>query len=228
MNPHLHAFYGGTFDPVHNGHLAVARNARDVLSANVHLMPAADPPHKGPTHADAMQRASMLELAVAGEHGLVVDIRELLREGPSYTIDTLHDIRGELGSEAPVALLLGADSFRGLPSWKSWRELFEHTHFVVADRAGSHIEDALPQELAGHVADRWAISADALQRAPSGLVYKLEQPLRPESASDIRHRIAVGEPWRECVPHAVAEFIIQTSLYASGPHAKKAITPAPL
>lgn len=76
MNAHLHVFYGGTFDPVHNGHLAVARNARDALSANVYLMPAADPPHKGATHADAMQRATMLELATAGEHGLVVDIRE--------------------------------------------------------------------------------------------------------------------------------------------------------
>lgn len=223
MNPHLHVFYGGTFDPVHNGHLAVARNTRDALSANVHLMPAADPPHKGSTHADAMQRASMLELAAAGEHGLVVDIRELRREGPSYTIDTLHDIRGELGGEVPIALLLGADSFRGLPSWKSWRELFDHTHFVVAERAGNHIEDVLSYELAECVADRWTASVEALQQAPAGLVYRLEQPLRPESASDIRHRIATRQRWQDHVPPAVAEFIIQSDLYS-----RQVVTPAPL
>lgn len=223
MNPHLHVFHGGTFDPVHNGHLAVARNARDALAASVHLMPAADPPHKGPTHADAMQRASMLELAVAGEHGLVVDIRELRREGPSYTIDTLHDIRAELGDDIPIALLLGADSFRGLSSWKSWRELFKHAHFVVAERAGHHVEDLLPQELAESVAHRWAASANELQQTAAGRIFKLEQPLRPESASAIRHRIANGEPWRESVPPPVAEFIIQTGLYI-----KPAVTPASL
>lgn len=223
MNPHLHIFYGGTFDPVHNGHLAVARHARDTLSANVHLMPAADPPHKGPTHADAMQRASMLELASAGEPGLVVDIRELRRQGPSYTIDTLHDIRGELGGDVPIALLLGTDSFRGLPSWKSWRELFDHTHFVVAERAGDHIEDVLPSELAECLADRWTASVETLQQVPAGHVYRLEQPLRPESASDIRHRIALHQPWQDRVPPAVAEFIIQWDLYSG-----QAVTPAPL
>jgi len=223
MSPHLHVFYGGTFDPVHDGHLAVARNARDALSASVHLMPAADPPHKGPTQADAMQRASMLELAVAGEHGLVVDIRELRREGPSYTIDTLHDIRAELGDDIPIALLLGADSFRGLPSWKSWRELFLHAHFVVAEREGHHVEDLLPQELAVSVAHRWTASANELQQIAAGRVFKLEQPLRPESASAIRHRIANGEPWREGVPPSVAEFIIQSGLYI-----KPAITSASL
>src|SRR5690606_35823375 len=93
--------YGGTFDPVHNGHLAVARSARDALRAEVALLPAHDPPHKGPTRADAQQRAAMLELAVAGESGLHVDRRELLREGPSYTVDTLGELREELGADAP-------------------------------------------------------------------------------------------------------------------------------
>src|SRR5688572_722316 len=92
--------YGGTFDPVHTGHLAIARAVRDALHADVHLLPAADPPHKGATHADAAQRARMLELAVGDRHtddgrGLVVDRRELQRAGPSYTIDTLHELRAE-------------------------------------------------------------------------------------------------------------------------------------
>lgn len=85
--------YGGTFDPVHEGHLAVARSARDALDADVALVPARDPPHKGPTRADAAQRARMLELAVAGEAGLSVDLRELHREGPSYTFASLGELR---------------------------------------------------------------------------------------------------------------------------------------
>ena len=86
--------YGGTFDPVHEGHLAVARSARDALDADVALVPARDPPHKGPTRADAAQRARMLELAVAGEAGLSVDLRELHREGPSYTFASLGELFG--------------------------------------------------------------------------------------------------------------------------------------
>ena len=109
--------YGGTFDPVHEGHLAVARSARDALDADVALVPARDPPHKGPTRADAAQRARMLELAVAGEAGLSVDLRELHREGPSYTFASLGELRAELGDAAPIAWLVGADSLLQLHTW---------------------------------------------------------------------------------------------------------------
>ena len=88
MNAPLRVFYGGSFDPVHNGHLAVARAARDALDARVLLVPAGDPPHKSDTCASAEQRARMLDLAIEGEPGLAVDRRELLRAGPSYTVDT--------------------------------------------------------------------------------------------------------------------------------------------
>ncbi|MCL1633131.1 nicotinate-nucleotide adenylyltransferase [Luteimonas sp. SX5] len=212
----LRLLYGGTFDPVHNGHLAVARHARDALGAQVHLMPAADPPHKGPTHADAEQRAAMLALAIGDEPGLLVDRRELLRDGPSYTIDTLRALRAELGPQAPIALLVGADSFLGLPTWKSWRELFGYAHFVVAERPGNGIDSALPADLAQRLAGRWAGAAAALSDAPSGKVLRLEQPLRPESASDIRRRIQAGEPWRDQVPFAVAAYIVQNRLYGAG------------
>ena len=93
LNHMLRIQYGGTFDPVHQGHLAVARSARDRLQAEVWLMPAADPPHKPPTEADAGQRRAMLQLAVTGQSGLHVDDRELHRDGPSYTIDTLIALR---------------------------------------------------------------------------------------------------------------------------------------
>lgn len=132
--------YGGTFDPVHEGHLAVARSARDALDADVALVPARDPPHKGPTRADAAQRARMLELAVAGEAGLSVDLRELHREGPSYTFASLGELRAELGDAAPIAWLVGADSLLQLHTWHRWRELFDRAHIVAVQRPGSQVD----------------------------------------------------------------------------------------
>lgn len=216
MTAPLLVLYGGTFDPVHNGHLAVARRARDALAAQVHLMPAADPPHKGPTHADAEQRAAMLALAIGDEPDLCVDRRELRREGPSYSIDTLRELRAEIGDRAPVALLVGADSFIGLPTWKSWRELFDYTHFVVAERPGNGIESELPAELSQQTEGRWTDAASDLHDHPAGRVMRLRQPLRPESASDIRRRIRAGEPWQDQVAPAVAAYIARNGLYAGG------------
>src|SRR5690554_2410476 len=143
--------YGGTFDPVHNGHLAIARAAHQALGTAVRMMPAADPPHRPPPGATAAQRAAMLELATAGEPGLRVDRRELEREGPSYTVLTLRELRAR-DPDVPVALLVGADSFLGLPGWREWRALFGMVHFVVADRPGDDWRpDALPDPLAAEV-----------------------------------------------------------------------------
>ncbi len=217
MSLRLHVLYGGTFDPVHNGHLAVARHARDALSAQVHLMPAADPPHKGPTHADARQRAEMLARAIGTEAGLVLDRRELLRDGPSYTVDTLRALREEIGPQVPVALLVGADSFLGLPSWRSWHQLFELAHFVVAERPGNGLEDRLPAELSRQVEDRWIGSPAGLRRDPAGRILRLQQPLRPESASDIRRRIRDEDAWQDQVAPAVAAYIVENGLYRADP-----------
>ena len=219
----LTVWYGGTFDPVHNGHLAVARAARDALAADIRLMPAADPPHRAPPGASAGHRAAMLDLAIAGEPGLHVDCRELSRGGRSYSIDTLRELRGELGVAAPVALLVGADSFVGLATWKAWRQLFELAHFVVAERPGSPLDDGLPPELAAAVADRWTCSPRVLQEAPAGRIWRLRQPLRMESATELRRRIAAGEPWREWLPFAVAEYIDRHALYRD-----RSLHPAPL
>jgi nicotinate-nucleotide adenylyltransferase len=217
MSLRLHVLYGGTFDPVHNGHLAVARHARDALSAQVHLMPAADPPHKGPTHADARQRAEMLARATGTETGLVLDRRELLRDGPSYTVDTLHVLRQEIGDRIPLALLVGADSFLALPSWRSWQQLFELAHFVVAERPGNGLEDRLPAELSRQAEDRWIASPAGLQDAPAGRILRLQQPLRTESASEIRRRIRDREAWQDQVPPLVAAYIVENGLYGAGP-----------
>lgn len=209
----LHVLYGGTFDPVHDGHLGIARHASDALDAEIRLMPAADPPHKGPTHADAEQRAEMLRLAIDGQARLQLDLRELERDGPSYTVDTLRALRGEVGLAQPWAILVGADSFRALDSWSRWRELFELAHIVVAQRPGNGLDDALPEAVAAAATGRWAASAQELHACAAGRILVLRQPLFPQSASELRRRIAAGEPWRDWVPPAVARYIDRHGLY---------------
>lgn len=212
--PTLHVLYGGTFDPVHEGHLAIARAARDALDVPVHLMPAADPPHRPPPGASAGQRVAMLALALEAEPGLRLDLRELQRDGRSWSVDTLRALRGEIGNEAPVALLVGADSFAGLPSWKSWRELFDLAHFVVASReAGKRPDAGLPPELEASLSDRLAARPRELEQAPAGRVLWLRQPLHPHSATAIRARIAAGQPWQHLVPAPVAAYIEAHGLY---------------
>lgn len=215
--PGLLVLYGGTFDPVHDGHLAIARAAHAALEVPIHLMPAADPPHRPPPGADADDRVAMLELALRGQPGLQLDLRELQRSGRSWSIDTLLALRAGIGEAAPVALLVGADSFAGLPTWKSWRELFGLAHFVVASRPGSPLEAGLPQALAALLPGRVATTADELRGAPGGRVLWLHQPLHPHSASEVRARIATGQPWRRLVPAAVADYIEAHGLYAVEP-----------
>ena len=209
----LVVLHGGTFDPVHNGHLAIARAAREALGSVVRMMPAADPPHRLPPGASAGQRARMLELATAGEPGLCVDRRELERDGPSYTVLTLRELRAA-DPDVPAALLLGADSFLALPAWREWRALFGMAHFVVADRPGDALRpDALAGPLADEVRGRWTDDPAELAAAPAGRVLRLGQPLHDVSATDLRARIAGGRPWRHLVPEAVADYIERHRLY---------------
>ena len=132
----LRILYGGTFDPIHEGHLAVARAARDATAAKVYFLPAADPPHRPRPGASAEQRVRMIALAIAGEGAFLIDRRELDRSGPSWTDGTLREIRAQIGEDAPIAWLIGDDAFRELHTWHDWRSLFGLAHFMVAVRPG--------------------------------------------------------------------------------------------
>jgi len=209
----LGLLYGGTFDPVHAGHLAVARAARDTLSAEVAFLPAADPPHRPRPGASADQRAHLLALAIAGESGFRLDLRELQRPGPSYTVDTLREWRAERGPEAPLAWLVGADAFRGLAGWHQWRDLFELAHFVVAVRPGHDLAE-LPPELAAACAGRWR-DAPSLGEAPAGGLFRLSMSLHPASATELRRRLRAGEPHGDWLAPAVAAHIAREGLYRS-------------
>jgi len=215
----LHLVYGGTFDPIHCGHLAIARAARDRLDCTVRLMPAGDPPHRAPPGADAAARATMVALAIAGEPGLALDRRELERSGRSYTVDTLAELRRELGAGQPLAWLVGADSLLGLPGWHRWQELLTLAHLVVADRPASALDDgALPAGLAVAVQGRWTDAA-TLRTLPAGRLLRLHQPLHPASATALRARIARGEPTDGWLLPPVAAFIEEKGLYRPMPAA---------
>ncbi len=221
--PHaLQVFYGGTFDPVHYGHLAIAGAARDLFDTDIRIVPAADPPHRVPPGASAQDRVAMLRLAVAETSGLRLDLTEIERHARdatqrSWSIDTLRALRAEAGPQAPIAWLVGADSFIGLPTWKCWRELFDLAHFIVADRPGSPLEGGCPPELAQALAGRRAEQPDALKSRPAGRVLYMHQPLQLESATELRHRIMAGQPWRALVPAVVAGYIAQHRLYQQCP-----------
>lgn len=208
----LQAIYGGAFDPVHEGHLAVARAARAALDADIALVPTGDPRHRAPAHAAAVHRVAMLERAIAGEARFALDLREIRRNGPSYSIDTLAELRAELGPTAPLAMIVGSDAFAGLPTWQRWRELFECAHIVVASRPAAA---ALPAPLAQIVADRWQADARALHATPAGWVFRLELPLQPQASSAIRQRCAAGLPLAGWVPAAVVEYIRGHGLYGA-------------
>jgi len=217
----LQVCYGGTFDPVHNGHLAIACAVRDALAAEVRLLPAADPPHKGEPHADASQRAHMLDLAIAGERGLSVDRRELRRDGPSYTVDTLRELRAELGEQVPIAWLIGSDSLAELHTWHRWHELFTHAHILAVERAGSRVDtDSLGRdapEVQAEIGPRWR-PPEQLHATPAGGFAVLSLPCqRPESSSELRRRLVAGEPWQGWVAPAVAAYIGRHRLYAARP-----------
>ena len=223
--------YGGTFDPVHTGHLAIARAVRDAMRADMLLLPAADPPHKGPTHADAEQRAHMLDLATAGEHGLIVDRRELRRAGPSYTVDTLRELRNALGPHAPIVWIVGGDSVFELDTWHQWRDLFGLAHVLAIARPGAPIErDALAARapaVHAEVDPRWCLPGQ-LHAMPAGGFAEFPLPdARPESSTELRRRIAAGDPrWTEWVAPSVADFIRRHKLYDGRPRDADAFTPA--
>lgn len=209
---------GGTFDPVHDGHLALARTAADAFGAVVRLLPSAVPPHRAAPLAAAAQRLAMVRLAVAGDPRLVADGRELERAGPSYTVDTLDAVRAESGPDAPLGLLLGADAFLGLPSWHQWQRIPDLAHLVVVTRPGSRL-DALPAALEARLRGRWTGNRDSLRRQPSGCVHQLAMTPHPASATAIRKALTAGGTEVPGLPAAVAGYIHRHGLYGTCPGA---------
>lgn len=202
--------FGGTFDPIHIGHLRMALELKQQLGMDeLRLIPSHRPPHRG-SQATSAQRVEMLRLALRSCPHLLLDEREIHRDRPSFTFDTLQELRAELGADASLILCLGADAFAGLTSWYRWRELIDLAHIVVIARPGWE----LPQtgELADLLLSHRANAGD-LFKSPSGLLVTLELRLLPISATEIRTHIAAGESAQFLLPDIVWQYIEAQGLY---------------
>lgn len=197
------AIFGGTFDPVHIGHLRAAWEASEALDAEVKLVPASVPPHRPQPVASAGQRAAMLRVALAGQQRLGLDLRELARSGPSYTFDTLAELRAEIGAARPLVLLVGADAFAGLSTWHRWRGLFELAHVCVLTRPGQI--PSVPEVLANEVASRAAVNAGALRGTAAGRVLNVAVTALGISSTRIRNLLAAGREPHWLVPQVVLD-----------------------
>jgi nicotinate-nucleotide adenylyltransferase len=197
------AIFGGTFDPIHIGHLRAAWEASEALDAEVRIVPAKIPPHRPQPVASADERVAMLRAALAGQDRLRLDLRELEREGPSYTFDTLASLRAEIGGERPLVLLIGADAFAGLSTWHRWRELFDLAHVCVLTRPAQI--PAMPDALATEVAARKMPDIAGLREAPSGKVLDMVVSALGISATRIRALLAEGRTPRWLVPQALID-----------------------
>jgi nicotinate-nucleotide adenylyltransferase len=197
------AIFGGTFDPIHIGHLRAAWEASEALDAEVRIVPAKIPPHRPQPVASASERAAMLRAALVGQDRLTLDLRELEREGPSYTFDTLTSLRAEIGSARPLVLLIGADAFAGLSEWHRWRELFDLAHMCVLTRPAQI--PAMPDALAAEVASRTVEDLAGLRDGPAGCVLNMVVSALGISATRIRALLADGREPRWLVPQAVLD-----------------------
>jgi nicotinate-nucleotide adenylyltransferase len=182
---------GGSFDPVHNAHLAVAQAAlKELKLARVLWIPSGTPPHREVPKASAADRAAMVALAIAGEPRFVLDEREMRKTAPGYTVETLEDLRAELGAQSGLVLLIGADQHARLNTWHRWEELFGLARIAVFARPGLEIDDAQ--------------RVSVIPMAPLDI-----------SSTAIRGRIAKGESVRGLMPDAVLDYIETNRLYSS-------------
>lgn len=203
--------FGGTFDPVHIGHLRSALEVTELMGLDeLRLLPNARPPHRDTPQVDAQARLAMVQNAVSGVECLSVDARELGRDKPSYTIDSLESIRAELGGDDQLFLVLGWDAFCGLPGWHRWEELLQHCHILVLQRPDADVEP--PDELRNLLAARSQSDPTAMS-GPAGHISFVWQTPLAVSATQIRQLLASGKSVRFLVPDAVLAYIEAHDLY---------------
>ena len=204
--------FGGTFDPIHYGHL---RTAFELLQAlhleEVRFVPCGDPPHRGLTFAPAALRLDMVRLATRDEPGFVVDDRELHREGLSYSIDTLASLRAEFPRHS-LCLITGMDAFLGLPTWHRWEEILDFAHIVVAHRPGWRVPG--DGALGSLLEERRTGSPEELHGSTHGLIVVHEVTQLEIASTEIRSLVADGFDPRYLMPDSVRDAIMESSCYS--------------
>ena len=211
-SPALVGIFGGTFNPIHYGHL---RSALELVERpeleQLHLVPSACPPHRDAPECSATQRAAMVELAVVGESRLVCDAREMQRPGKSYTIDSLIELRGELGAQQSLCMVLGCDAVQEISAWHRWQELLDWAHIVIIARPGWQLprSGTVAQWLKTHQLE----GAELLRQHPcGGIVIEELRPLAI-SSTEIRDLLASGRSARYLTPQSVLDYIATHKLY---------------
>ena len=209
------ALFGGTFDPIHNGHINSALELSQRLPLDeLRLIPCHLPPHRERPGGSSGQRLKMVELALEGlvcEHSLTLDDRELKRDGPSYSIDTIEQIRAELGAEVSLSWVMGTDAFNGFDRWQRWQDWLDVAHIIVMARPGHQLptEGAVAELLANYRAEPEALAAWS-----TGSIVLTTLTEYPISATQIRAAIASGEPLNNLLPANVVNYIQRQGLYA--------------
>lgn len=203
--------FGGTFDPIHYGHLRTAFELLQALRLNeIRFMPAGNPPHREATVAGAEVRLAMVQAATSDQHGFVVDDREMRREGLSYSVDTMRTLRTDFPDHS-LSLIVGMDAFLGLPKWHQWRELLELAHLVVAHRPGWRAPSMGP--LGELLVDRGTGRIHDLHETRAGCIYIHAVTQLEISSTEVRKLIAAGRDPRYLMPDAVRAIIDQSGCY---------------
>ncbi len=207
------ALLGGSFDPVHNGHVALGNYFAALLAPDeLRVIPAGQPWQKHGLQATPQQRIEMVRrafdrLAVP----VLIDEQEIRRDDATYTIDTLRAVRAEVGSQVSIAFLIGADQLQQLQTWKEWQLLFEYAHLCAASRPGFDIAQ-IPAQVA-HEFSRRAGTPEQLRATPHGLTYIATDLAIDISATQIRTTLGRGEPADALIPAGVLDYIKQHHLY---------------
>jgi len=211
---------GGTFDPIHFGHLRLAEELAQTLRlAGVRLVPSGTPPHRALPRTPTAHRLAMVRLAVAGNALFSVDDREVRRSGPAYSFDTLTELRAELGDATPIVLIVGADAFLDFAAWHRWHDIFGLAHVAVAHRPGFPVErwrDSMPQPLAREYAARLMQQPLAVHLAPAGGIVVVPFTALDISATAIRDLVRTGGSPRYLLPDPVLDYIRSEDLYSGG------------
>ena len=203
--------FGGTFDPIHYGHLRTAFELLQALNfEEIRFMPCGNPPHRDQAHADAEFRFEMVAAAIEGQHGFVIDDRELSRKGPSYSVDSLNTLRTDFPLRS-IALIIGMDAFINLPKWHQWQEILQLSHIVVAHRPGWRLPDIGP--LGELLTTKGTHRVDDLHEAKSGHIYIHDVTQLEISSSEIRELISLNRIPRFLMPDSVCEIIKRTRCY---------------
>lgn len=205
---------GGTFNPIHYGHLRIAQELADVLNLDeVRFIPSANPPHKNTPQVSAQHRAAMVQLAIADNPIFKLDDCELKRSGPSYTFDTLQSLRAELGNDASICLLMGSDAFVKLNTWHKWDELLSLCHIVLVVRALKTLQETLAPALQTLLHQHYTEHIDDLTQSAKGYITMQEVTKLDISATTIRKQLATKQSVRYITPNSVIEYINTHHLY---------------